>query len=164
MGNTASNINWNPGDSPLWKGTTDWDPRNSTLGQMSQGNWGETARGLEGGFNNAFNLSKDLTGAVVAYGQALGQIDQSISGVGAAADRRKKLLDDQNADNIAKQQRDAQAQYQFGLQQQGDKKNQDYLAQMKQQEQNTADEDAFIRARNAARQAKGTALYGGYNG
>jgi len=178
-GGNGFNINWNPGDSTLgrtisgqqggaFKGGIDWDPRNSTMGQAAQGNWGEVGRGVTGGIQDAANFNKNLLGGLAAPGAALyGGVD-SMFGTPQAALRKKH---DDAASTAQGAQEQAQGNYQkqqeaYNQQQQkaSTDANNAYQSQQATLNQSLADEDAFTAARNAARRAKGTSLFGAYNG
>lgn len=177
MGDTASGINWNPGDSIFsrtimgqnggaFKGGVDWNPGNSTLGQAAQGNWGEAGRGLAGGVQNSMNLNKDLLGGLAAPLGGIRDVGESMFGTPQAAMRKRR--DDLNA-----AQQGAQEQAQGNQQRQQEAYNAQQLASQNQanqayqtgqatQDQSLAAEDAFTQARNAARKAKGQTLFGGW--
>ena len=164
MGNSGGGIDWNPGNSPLFKGGVDWNPGDSTLGQAAQGNWGEAARGAGGGLKNAMNLSQDLWSAAASPLGAAKDAYQTISGEKQAAERHRNDVTNADAENARQQQIAAQNKAQADAAAAANQKNLDYQSQQAAMTSSLGAEDAFNRARNAARQAKGTALFGAYNG
>lgn len=164
MGDTASKINWNPLDSPLFQGTVDWNPLNSTLGQLAQGNYGEAGRGAAGGVQNLANTWKDIGMGFVNPGAAYKDIYGSISGETGARQRREQDIFGQQQDQARRQAEYAGWNQQMNQQQAAQKRNQDYLNRYSADQAATADADAYQRAKDAARRAKGTQLFGAYNG
>lgn len=160
MGN--GNIDWNPGNSPLWKGTVDWNPLNSTPGQAVRGNWGEAGRGAMGGIENAAALSGQLASAALNPTGAIDSLSQSISGETQAAQRRKRDLAGVDARDAQLASERAAADAQARQTAEANKRNQDYQSQQASMSAALGAEDAFTKARNAARKAKGTQLFGAF--
>jgi hypothetical protein len=173
MGQTASNINWNPGDSTLGRTLTGqegsafkdpniWNPAQSTLGQFAQGNYDNALNQTMGGIGNAVNVGNDLGKTLwnpIGAGLDLGN---SIGGQTQARNRQKQDEQNQAAD-YAGVQRDQQAQEQARQQQAAAQKaQQDKLNSYNLQQQTASEADAFTQARNAARRAKGTTLFGAW--
>lgn len=180
MGNTASNINWNPGDSTLgrtisgqsggaFKGGVDYNPADSTAGAFANGNYGDAANQAAGGLGNIVKTGGDLSMALLNPAGGVSDLYNSISGTPQAAQRTA-------TDRAGAAAQGAQEQ-QYGQQQQANAAanaaqqaatntanttNQTYLTNQANTLQAQQGEDAFNAARNAARQKNGTTLYGGW--
>lgn len=168
MGDTAKNVNWNPAESPIWKGQQDNDIGNSTLGQFWKGNYAEAGRGAAGGVGNLSNISKDLGMGLANPIKGVGDLGNALGGQPQAEDRFQEKRRGIDAENSKREQMDRyqsqQNEMNLQRQQADNKRNSDYLQGVETQKKGTADEDAFNRARLAARRAKGNTLFGAYNG
>ncbi len=176
MGDTAKNINWNPGDSSASRAImgqsggikgADWNPLNSTTGQVAQGNYGA----LRGPLQNSVNFTKDLLGGIAAPLSGIQDLGASAAGIPQAAARHEKDLASAQVQGAQEQ---AYGQQQQGLAQQqqatdaAQQATNDANALYQKNQAGLTDtlnsENAFNAARNAARKAKGNTLYGAWNG
>ncbi len=173
MGDTVSNINWNPGDSTLGRTLTGqdgsafkdpniYDPRQSTLGQYAQGNYGEALNQTMGGIGNVRNVGNDLGKTLwnpIGAGLDLGN---SIGGQPQATKRRQQDEQNQAADYAGFQKEQNAQAVARDQQAAAQKAQQDKLNSYNLQQQTASEEDAFTQARNAARRARGTTLFGAW--
>ena len=173
MGDTRTNIDWDPSHSTIGqtitgqsgsalKGGVNWNPLDSTPGALAQGNFSGAANQAIGGAQNLANFGKDLNAGLLAPAAGIGALYNSATGQPQAAKRRDQDVAGQTAENDARifgeQQQQQQAQQQAAEQ----KAQQDKLSAYNLQQQGVADEDAFTKARNAAIKAKGQTLFGAW--
>lgn len=127
------------------------DPRQSDLGRgISSINWGQNYGGAAAPVMSALaggNGTGDPAGNAAIFQN---QLNTQRVGNEAEAARRKSEYD---AGIVAQQNSARNAANQA---------NQNYLNQQSTLAQSTADEDAYTAARNAARKAKGTTLFGAW--
>jgi len=175
MGDTAKNIDWNPANSTLGQTFTGGggsvfksdvlDPRQSTLGQFAQGNYGNALNQTVGGIGKGLKAGWDIQGGVLNPLGGINDVSAGVSGAPQAEKRRQQDQQNQAADYMGVQ-RDQQAQEMQRQQQEqqaaAQKAQQDKLNQYNLSQQSIADEDAFTKARNAARRAQGQTLFGAW--
>ncbi len=164
MGDGASQIDWNPTHGQAWSGNTDWNPLNSTLGQFGQGNFSEAARGALGGAERFIKDSARISKDIIAPVAGMRDIAGEITGETGIKKRAAKDEADRNAYDAQQRQIQAQAAQQQKASADATAKNQTYRDQQTQLSNSAGEADAFAKARAAARRAKGSEMFGGYNG
>lgn len=170
MGNSGGGggIDWDPFHSTLGTAVSGnpgaaWEqvkssinPADSTAGTLLKGNIGKAGQDIAGGIQNGINANLDILGAGVTG--VPGAIYQQ---QGREAAQRQQV-DRANAAGANQQAIDQQMQANATAA--ANQKNMDYQSQQANMNASLGAEDAYNRARNAARQARGTALFGAYNG
>ena len=164
MGDGGSSIDLNPAHGQLWSGGTNWNPLDSTLGQLGQGNFQEAGRGAVGGLQRNFADAGRITKDVLLPIAGGNDLANEISGTKGIKKRAAEDEAGRNAYDAQQQQIQRQAEQQQKASADAAAKNKEYTDQQSQLSDSAGEADTFNRARAAARRAKGSTMFGGYNG